>query len=56
MSPVSKSLVASMAIALVVAGTLALRDRSVPEPRPQLTSAQLAMPVVRVRGILSLKA
>ena len=42
MSPVSKSLVASLAIALVVAGTLALRGRSVPEPRPQLTSAQLA--------------
>jgi hypothetical protein len=42
MSPVAKSLIASLAIALVVAGTLALRGRSSPEARPQLTPAQLA--------------
>ena len=42
MTPLGKSLIASAAIAIVVAGTLMLRPRPAPVARAQLTPAQLA--------------
>ena len=42
MSPVSKSILAALAIALVIAGTLALRGPSSPAVAAQLTPKQLA--------------
>jgi hypothetical protein len=43
MSPIAKSLLASLAIALVVAGTISLRGRSAPAAEhPRLTREQLA--------------
>ena len=42
MSPVSKSVLASLAILAVVGGTLALRGRSTRAAAAQLTPAQLA--------------
>jgi len=42
MSPVSKSILAVLAIALVIGGTLALRDESSPAVAAQLTPSQRA--------------
>ena len=42
MTPLGKSLIASAAIAIVVAGTLMLRPRPTPVAHAQLTPSQLA--------------
>ena len=42
MSPLAKSLFATLSVAVVVAATLSLRGKAAPAARPQLTQAQLA--------------
>ena len=42
MSPLAKSLFATLSVALVIAATLSLRGKSAPAPPPQLTQTQLA--------------
>lgn len=42
MSPLAKSLFATLSVAVVVAATLSLRGKPAPAPHAQLTQAQLA--------------